>query len=257
MDTVLPSQMIKFPNATMSTMATPFVSPVKIEAQSSEYNGFSYLNRTASFDYSDESESAGSYMSSDTCTPTREILLDDSLCLHENGLIDSFKCTSSLKRLRQEDGSGNDESSKRVAATNPYDIIRGKGRLKVSYEIAQKSMDKPHKCEKCYKGFDRQEHLTRHNKTKSHRETMTKHGIATITPPEAYCPVCGKGFTRSDNVKPHIRTHMHNGELSYKNSPISVEESVSKGLEKIDPRLNQSPGGKVSLKKSRAKKRGG
>lgn len=167
----------------------------------------------------------------------------------DNELIDSFKRAASRKRSRIEDDSDDeeDESDRMVP--------------KISVDVADDVKGwrvKPHPCGICEKGFDRHEHLTRHIKTESHRKMLVDRGFsAGPAPKEFRCPFCAKGFTRSDNLKPHIRTHMHNDDHNHKNQAVSLEESRSKGLEKIDPRFDQgSEVKKGPSKKARTKKRG-
>lgn len=220
--TVLPSQTLKSPNLPASGLATPFLSPVKTEAHSP-----SYMDQSdgLSFDYSPKED---------------DILIDDSLSLHENGL-DSFKRTVSRKRQRQEeDSTDEDLPSKRVP--------------KIPF-IVKSWMEKPYPCHVCKKGFDRHEHLTRHNKSDSHRKTVLKeYGVEPPAPRKYPCPFCGKLFDRPDNVKPHMKTHMHDGGGNYKNASVSVRESERKGLGKIDPRSDDY---EKESKKARTKKRGG
>lgn len=222
--TVLPSQTLKYPNPPASGLATPFLSPVKTEAASP-----SHIDQSdgLSFDYSPKRD---------------DILIDDSLSVHENGLIDSFKRTIPRKRQRQEEDSGDEDVPRKRVPKIPY--------------IVKSWMEKPYPCFFCKKGFDRHEHLTRHNKSASHRKTTLKeHGVVSPEPRKYPCPFCGKPFDRPDNVKPHMKTHMHDGGGNFKNASVSLDESVRKGHGKIDPRSDDYE--EEQSKKARTKKRGG
>ncbi|MCJ1464230.1 hypothetical protein MMC07_002843 [Pseudocyphellaria aurata] len=235
-------------------MPSPFSSPVKMEPQSPTYGGFQYLNQTTGFDHSAISESAGAFLSSGACVSAPENTLDHgSLSFHRDGLMGSSGCAPPFESLGQGDESREDDVRSTLVSDRPYDLTRNKQLLRVSYDIAHASMHKPHRCDLCGTGFDRQEHLTRHNKTKMHLDTLEKNGLPAVKPPQAHCPFCGKGFTRSDNLTPHIKTHFHNGERITKSGPVSVEESTRRGLGRIDPRLNQSLPGRIT--KPRAKRR--
>lgn len=242
--TVLPSQTLKCPNPPESTLAMPFVSPVKTPAQLSPYSS-PYLDEfpnSLKLEFAAETESASPCATFGSVTSSCEVLLceDPALRLQRRQIVASYKRIASRKRTRQQcDGDDEDPGL-------------------VNISLARESVKKQYPCNICLKGFDRHEHLTRHNRTTVHINKCIEKGIDPPDPrPTLHkCPHCDKQFNRHDNLKPHKLTHYHDNETNNKNPSVSVEESEAMGEGKNDPRLNPSLGAKKgSNKKARTKKR--
>lgn len=238
--TVLPSQTLKYPISSPS-LSTPFVSPVKQQALSgSSVEDESKFNLE---NLAKQHGSLGTYEPLDAYAFSSHGIVDDSITAEPN-IFAGFvpQPATWRKRRRLDNESETDELGQKVQLGGP----------KIPYEVTRATpyLEKPHPCHSCHKGFDRQEHLTRHNKTDIHLKTLRDLGIPSLDPPPPTtpCPFCGKAFNRSDNLKPHILTHMQREERNYRNDPVSIAESRSKGQAKIDPRINLT---------SRLKKRSG
>lgn len=239
--TVLPSQTLKCPNPPESTLATPFVSPVKTPAQLSPYSS-PYLNEDPNCLKFEFAEPPSPCATLGSATATCDVLSceDPALRMQRRQIVASYKRIASRKSMLQVSDCGDEDP----------------GLVKIS--LARESVKKQYPCNICAKGFDRHEHLTRHNRTTVHINKCIEKGIE---PPEPRptlhkCPHCDKEFNRHDNLKPHKRTHYHDNEANNKNPSVSVEESEAMGEGKNDPRLNPNLGAKKGPnKKARTKKR--
>ena len=231
--TVLPSQTLKYPNPSPTILATPFISPVKSAGQMSSCRpdhsrpGFKTPAEQASVE---------------ACGP-QEACINDGISATSNSLENCHSRPAAWRKRRRP------ETESESKDLGHKEGIKG---LKVPWTITTRVEEKPFPCHPCKKAFDRQEHLTRHQKTDIHLNTLKTLGIPSLDPPPPTtpCPFCGKLFNRSDNLKPHKLTHMHRAGKQYRNPEYSIEASVQKGQDRIDPRIN--PTGK--LKKRPTKK---
>lgn len=198
-----------------------------------------YLTQTPSSGSSEEQGFSCSHTSSHRGMLRRNELHDPIVSFYENKLINSFKYTASQKRHREENDSKDGNMSSMQVPNIPWNI-------------AKKSVAKPHVCKVCNKGFDRLEHWTRHCKSIAHREKLTEKGTPSRNPLIVFrCPICGKGLTRKDNLKTHIKTHMHDENSNHRNAPLSLEVSQEMDLGKLDPRLYKLKSQKGSNKQRR------
>lgn len=230
--TVLPSQTLKYPNASPPNLATPFVSPIKPANQLSSCGPSS--QDVSKFDFPNAAEhvSVGPYVSSDTCKFASQRIVDDGLTAERTGFANHHSGPATWRKRRRLE-----------TETEGKDLVP-KGQIggpKIESFTRAAGFDrKEHCCHSCRKGFDRQEHLTRHKKTNIHLETLKDLGIPSLDPPPPTtpCPFCPRRFNRSDNLKPHMLTHMHEDNKNHRNSSCSVEQSIRLGQDRIDPRIN-------------------
>lgn len=94
-------------------------------------------------------------------------------------------------------------------------------------------------CGPCSMGFDRIEHLERHEVSNYHVINFAAEGMPLNRPlsPVFFCPMCDQSFSRQDNLRPHLLRHMGKGPRA-RLRQVSIDESIRMGLQDIDPRLH-------------------
>lgn len=270
--TILPSQTLRYPSRQPpAVLATPFLSPVKMTTEISIYDPpkLESAGEAASFNFLlDQPISGCSYAPSDFSAVARDGSIPSSSPRERKGQMGNrVQSMEGIKRRQPETSPGSKypgrkrhnkipkiplelvtkdltESPSRKTRRNQTcydDTSLPRNRVpKIRLEVVKPRAEKPHICNLCKIGFDRQEHLTRHNRSDAHRDKQKAHGITVLEPaPQQYrCRFCDKAFGRSDNVKPHEKTHLHADEKARRNTQVSIEESIRRGMWDIDPRIN-------------------